>query len=160
MPIKIEKRVSGPEPLPPFEKEGPLARPSKVLPWWLVFARLIPGNAKEVILGSAMVPFRGYRLSVDPEVAPSFRILDIRVGRNSYSINGHEGAAATLFPPLPNKLTPEERRDYEELLKIKLDAAQVSQNVSLQVHNHTSKPAFFSGILWGYGIEYDDNPRL
>jgi len=156
--ITIEKTLTEPVALPGFEGANhpdPNRPQAKVLPWWLVFSREVLAGETANIIASSQIPFRGYRLSVDPVVAPSFRILDLKVGRNSYSINGHEGVAATLFPPIPNKLSPEERLDYEELLKMKLDAAQVGQTLGLRVVNHSHEARHFSAILWGYAFDME-----
>ena len=82
MPVTIEKKLIGPEKLPGYEKAGPLPQTPKILPWWLVFGREIPPcHANErgerdgfVIYASSQLPFGGYRLTVDPAVAPHFRI--------------------------------------------------------------------------------------
>lgn len=155
MPIRIEKKLIDPVTPPGYEEVNhpdPSHPRAKVLPWWLVFSREVPAGSDCNIMASSQLPFRGYRLSIDPQIAPSFLVLNLTVGKNSYSINGHEGVAATLFPPIPNKLSPEERADYEELLKMNLDAAQIGQTVGLRVKNVSSRPLFFSGILWGYAV--------
>lgn len=156
--IKVEKKLTEPVIPPSFEEVNhpdPGRPTAKILPWWLVFSRdVLPGETCN-ILASSQIPFRGYRLAVDPIIAPHFRILDLKVGRNSYSINGHEGVAATLFPPIPNKLSPEERLDYEELLKIKLDAAQIGQTLGVNVVNHSTELHRFSAILWGYAFDLE-----
>ncbi len=153
--IRIEKKSIEPLPPPGYEEvnvRDPKRTKATALPWWLVFSRMVKAGEQDTIMASSQLPFRGYRLSVDPVIASHFRILNLTVGRNGYSINGHEGVAATLFPPLPNKLSPEEREDYEELLKIKLDAAQISQTIGVRVVNHSTQHHHFSAILWGYGV--------
>ncbi len=154
--IKVEKKLAGPQSLPGFETAchpDPKRAQAKVLPWWLVFSREVKPGETSLIMASSQLPFKGYRLAVDPTIAPNFRILDLRVGRNSYCINGHEGAAATLFPPLPDKLTPQEREDYEELLKMRLDTADIGMTVGLNVVNHSRLAIQFSAILWGFAAE-------
>lgn len=156
--IKIEKKLTEPVTPPAFEEvchPDPSRAAAKSLPWWLVFSRRVGPGEQCNILASSQLPFRGYRLAVDPEIAPFFRILDLKVGRNSYSINNHEGVAATLFPPIPNKLSPEEREDYEELLKMKLDVAQIGHTLGVLVVNHSASPRQFSAILWGYAINVE-----
>ena len=52
-----------------------------------------------------------------------------------------------------NKLTPDERELYEQLLTLNLDAAQISQTLGLQVVNDSHEKRYFSAILWGCGVD-------
>lgn len=156
MPIKVEKKLIEPVAPPTYEEihhPDPERPQAKVLPWWIVFSRGVFGGETITILASSQLEVRGYRLSVDPVIAPHFQIRDIRVGKNSYCINGHDGVAATLFPPIPDNLSPEERLDYEELLKIHLDAAQIGQTLGLTVTNRSRQKHHFSAILWAYAVD-------
>lgn len=157
--ISIEKKSIGPAPLPDYEAHNRerhgVRDASKIMPWWLVFSREIGPREEVTILAHAQLVFKGHRLSVDPSIAPYFQVRDVRVGKNSFSINGHHGVAATLFPPLPDKLTAEEKEDYEQLLLMNLDTAQVTQTHGLTVFNTSYEKRYFSAILWGTSLEHD-----
>lgn len=154
MTIKVEKKSETLVP-PRFEApSGFIPDPSRIRQYFLTFDEEVAAGATATIKTQPQLPFRGHRLSVDPEVASSFNVLDIKVGANHHFINYSEGGVkATLFPPLPKNLTKEEREDYEALLKMQMDTAHVSQLVALTVRNTSNKTQRFSGVIWGVVVE-------
>lgn len=115
---------------------------------WLAFSQVVEPQAIADICVDPMVGFQGKRLSVAPEIGSSFMIHEIRIGNCSHSISD-QGALGSLFPPLPNRLSPKDREDYESLLTMNLSAASPGQMVMLRVQNISAKPQCFDAVLWG-----------
>jgi hypothetical protein len=132
---------------PSWEKLPPNASVAPGL-WWMPFKGMVMAASVAKIINTTPIPFRGKRLSVAPHIAASFRILDIRVGPVSFSID-ELGALGTLFPPLPDKLTAEERADYEALLTLDLPTASPAQRIEISVCNLASEDQAFDAVLWG-----------
>jgi hypothetical protein len=147
MAIEIERVKILPE-TPSFEKvpaklsEGPGL-------YWLVFSMTVPAHKVASISSYPQLPFRGKRFAVNPTIAPHFEILEFKVGVYSQRINEDHGCPATLFPPLPHTLSPEEREDYEDLLAMRMDAASVGQPIAVTVRNTSPHTQVFSAVLWG-----------
>lgn len=86
------------------------------------------------------VPFRGRRLIIPSDIAGSFLITDLKVGKNS------------MFPtsdPVP-------ARAFTELgvgVDLNLDTAQISQNVTLSVENTSGAALDFNAALIGTAVE-------
>lgn len=73
----------------------------------LSFTGDVPGMSTYNLEAHPQVAGRPLHLGVDPTVAPSFRIIDLRIGRNSQfaAYNSH-GVAASCFQPQPEKGSP------------------------------------------------------
>jgi hypothetical protein len=146
MAIDIVTKLLLPE-LPRFEEPPPEWRPCEGLNW-MGFSAMCLSKAVAVITQSPDAPFKPQRLCVDPLTASRFTLYDIRIGIMSYTFGG-DGVLCTLFPPIPRDLSLEERRDYEQLLAIKLGTCSPAQKIGLYVRNISNEPAEFNAILWG-----------
>lgn len=86
------------------------------------------------------VPFRGRRLIVPSDIAGSFLINDLRVGKNS------------MFPTS----SPVPARAFTELgvgVDLNLDTAQISQLITLNVENTSGAQLDFNACLIGTAVE-------
>lgn len=101
------------------------------------------------IVNQPLVSFKGKRLSVSPDIAHCFRVMDIRVNAASALIHSGEGALATLFPPLPTNLTKEAYALYEKLLNFDLPLAGPNDAIRIFVRNISPNPECFDALLWG-----------
>lgn len=86
------------------------------------------------------VPFRGRRLLIPSDIAGSFLINDLRVGKNS------------MFP----SANPVPARAFTELgvgVDLNLDTAQISQTVALLVQNTSLAAQTFNACIIGTAVE-------
>jgi hypothetical protein len=92
------------------------------------------------ILQQPQVPFRGTRLMVPSDIAGSFIITDIRVGKNSQ---------LPVVGALPCRGFQENATDAQFVW----DTAQISQQIAIAVMNIGGAPATFRALLYGDQIE-------
>jgi len=86
------------------------------------------------------VAFRPERLEVPPEVAESFLLTDIKVGKNSQLLS--PGA-------VPMSVFLDRRHQY---LRLRMDVAQLAMFVTVSVTNATAVSRNFTGALVGVGV--------
>lgn len=101
------------------------------------------------IVNQPLVTFKGKRLSVSPDIAHCFRVMDIRVNNTSALIHSGEGALATLFPPLPIHLSKDAYALYKKLLQFDLPPAGPNDTIRIIVRNISPNPECFDALLWG-----------
>lgn len=116
--------------------------PTKARVWHLGFdsESVVPAGATRTIENQPQIVFKGHRLVVPSDIAGSFLIRDIVVGKTSQ-------LAATGSVPA---------RTYVELAVgtgLELDTAQVSQKISLLVENISAADARFNATLIGKAVE-------
>lgn len=116
--------------------------PTKARTWHLGFdsETEIPPNTVRSVENSPQIIFRGERLIIPSDIAGSFLLRDIVVGKTSQ-------LAAT--GPVP-------ARTYQETsfgTQLQLDTAQVSQKIVLVVENTSGAPVRFNATLIGRAIE-------
>jgi len=98
--------------------------------------------------------FRPEWLAVSPECAPSYEILELRIGKDSFFVNSSP-LAASLFPPMPT--TSKEFEQFKKFLR--LDAPIVSPGILITLTVRTmpdcdvSKRPIFHAALHGITIE-------
>lgn len=103
--------------------------------------KISPGQTLEIPV-KPQVGITPLRLVIDPEIAPYFTLLDIKVGRNSQVATSGE-MSATLFPPVP--------ADKVQIYNIAgLDRMMVGLTVSLVVKNNDTSPRNFSAIIYAH----------
>jgi hypothetical protein len=116
-------------------------RPTRARQYPLGFesAPVNPG-ATAVITSRPQVPFRGERLTVPSDIAGSFTILDLRVGKNS------QFTSAGAVPA----------RGFQENateIRLQMDTAQISQDITISVQNIGGAPQTFRAMLVGSAVE-------
>lgn len=102
-------------------------------------AAIAPGAAA-TITSRPQIPFRAQRLVVPSDIAGSFSILDLRVGKNS------QFTSAGAVPG----------RTFQEnavAVGLRCDTAQISQDVTLQVQNIGGAPQTFRAAVIGAAVE-------
>lgn len=117
-------------------------RPTKARQFPLGFesaAAIAPG-ATAAITSRPQVPFRGERLTVPSDIAGSFSILDLRVGKNSQFVNA--GA-------VPARVFQENATN----MSLQCDTAQISQDVTINVQNIGGAPQTFRAALMGSALD-------
>lgn len=100
----------------------------------------VAAAAATTITSQPQVPFRGRRLIVPSDIAGSFLINDLKVGKNS------------MFPTS----NPVPARAFTELgvgVDLNLDTAQISQIISLAVENTSGASLDFNAVLIGTAVE-------
>lgn len=119
-------------------------------PCFLAFPATLVGAGESVVVTSMpQTIFRSRRLVVAPECAPFFTVHDIKLGSSSILLNSY-GAPASCFPPLPrDKEDLAFLKELETMLHLHIRTAQISQIISILVHNDSDKPQVFKGMLWG-----------
>lgn len=97
-------------------------------------------GASVTITSRPQVLFKGQRLSVPSDIAGSFVVDDLKVGKDSQFVA--EGS-------IPARCLQENAisNDFE------LDTAQISQDVSISVTNIGGAPVTFRAALWGQVAE-------
>lgn len=100
----------------------------------------ILAGGTQTILQQPQVPFRGTRLMVPSDIAGSFIITDIRVGKNSQ---------LPVVGALPCRGFQENATDAQFVW----DTAQISQQIAIAVQNISGAPATFRALLYGDQIE-------
>ena len=86
-------------------------------------------------------PFRPELLVVDPAIAPSFLVNDIKIGRRSQFIGSGSVPAAAFSPLSP-------------LVTLQFDTDQISQDISVSVTNTSGAPQRFTGFLLGTIVDF------
>lgn len=117
-------------------------RPTKARQFPLGFesaAAIAPGATAQ-ITSRPQVPFRGERLTVPSDIAGSFSILDLRVGKNSQFVNA--GA-------VPARVFQENATN----MSLQCDTAQISQDVTISVQNIGGAPQTFRAALMGSALD-------
>jgi hypothetical protein len=112
---------------------------------------LVAGGQVNSVSARAQLVFRPVRLSVAPECALYFDILDLRVGKNSQHVN--DGAVSAVhFPPLPslNEAEIERFADHLKCFSGMYDTAVAGQDISVAVRNVDEAPRLFDACLWGH----------
>lgn len=116
-------------------------QPTKAREYPLGFPTTTVANgASASISAQPQVPFRGRRLIVPSDIAGSFLIDDLKIGKNS------------MFP----SSNPVPARCFTELgvgVDLNLDTAQISQLVVLSVSNTSGAPADFNAAIIGTAVE-------
>jgi hypothetical protein len=100
----------------------------------------VAAGASQTISTQPQVPFRGRRLLVPSDIAGSFLIQDLKIGKNS------------MFP----SANPVPARAFTELgvgVDLNLDTAQISQLVSIAVQNTTGGAVSFNACIIGTAVE-------
>lgn len=100
----------------------------------------VNAGASATISAQPQVPFRGRRLLIPSDIAGSFLINDLKVGKNS------------MFPTS----NPVPARAFTELgvgVDLNLDTAQISQLVSLSVENTSGANVDFNACIIGTAVE-------
>jgi hypothetical protein len=100
----------------------------------------VAAGANEVMTERPQVPFRGERLFIPSDIAGSFEVVDIKVGKNSQ-------LAANR--PLPARMFQEDSVNTP----LGLDTAQVSMDVVISVNNISGAPAVFRAGFIGAAVE-------
>lgn len=100
----------------------------------------VAAGATATITSQPQTPFRGRRLIIPSDIAGSFLINDLKVGKNS------------MFPTS----NPVPARAFTELgvgVDLNLDTAQISQIISLAVENTSGAALDFNAVLIGTAVE-------
>jgi hypothetical protein len=109
-------------------------------PLGFVSAAAVAAGASVDIIAQPQVVFRGERLIVPSDIAGGFVIDDIKVGKNS------QFASSGAVPA----------RTFDEQgvgVRLRLDTAQISQQIVLSVTNIGGAPAIFRATLIGTAVE-------
>lgn len=117
-------------------------RPTKAREFPLGFespTTIAPG-ATATITSRPQIPFRGERLIVPSDIAGSFSILDLRVGKNSQFTSSGAVPARTF-------------QENAVGIRLQLDTAQISQDVTLSVQNIGGAPQTFRASIIGSAVE-------
>lgn len=117
-------------------------RPTKAREFPLGFespTTIAPG-ATATITSRPQIPFKGARLIVPSDIAGSFSILDLRVGKNSQFTSSGAVPARTF-------------QENAVGIRLSLDTAQISQDVTLQVQNIGGAPQTFRASIIGSAVE-------
>jgi hypothetical protein len=98
----------------------------------------LPGEVRD-IKQSPQIAFRAERLVIPSFVTPSFVIIDVKVGNRSQFVSS--GAVpATVFSEVGEGVT------------LRMDTAQVSQEIVISVANITTTAAFFRAAMVGTAV--------
>lgn len=116
-------------------------QPTKAREYPLGFPTTSVGAAASATISAQpQVPFRGRRLIVPSDIAGSFLIDDLKIGKNS------------MFP----SSNPVPARAFTELgvgVDLNLDTAQISQLVAISVTNSSLAAANFNAAIIGTAVE-------
>lgn len=117
-------------------------RPTKAREFPLGFESplAVPNGNTATITSRPQIPFRGERLIVPSDIAGSFSILDLRVGKNSQFTSSGAVPARTF-------------QENAVGIRLMLDTAQISQDVTLSVQNVGGAPQVFRAALIGSAVE-------
>ncbi len=117
-------------------------RPTKAREYPLGFesAAAIAAGVSQTITSRPQTPFRGERLIVPSDIAGSFTILDLRVGKNSQFTSTGAVPARTF-------------QENSVGIRLQLDTAQISQDISLSVQNIGGAPQIFRAAIIGSAVE-------
>lgn len=117
-------------------------RPTKAREFPLGFESptTVLAGATATITSRPQIPFRGERLIVPSDIAGSFSILDLRVGKNSQFTSSGAVPARTF-------------QENAVGIRLQLDTAQISQDVTLSVQNVGGAPQTFRAALIGSAVE-------
>lgn len=113
---------------------------SRVFPLGFESAASILAGASATITSRPQVIFKGQRLVVPSDVAGSFVLDDVKVGKDSQFVA--EGS-------IPARVLQENAVD----VAFELDTAQISQDISISVTNIGGAPAVFRAALIGQAAE-------
>lgn len=113
---------------------------SRVFPLGFESATTIAGGASATITSRPQVIFKGQRLVVPSDVAGTFVLDDVKVGKDSQFVA--EGS-------IPARVLQENAVD----VAFELDTAQISQDISISVTNIGGAPATFRAALIGQAAE-------
>jgi hypothetical protein len=161
--LDMEHAISGLDPMPQVPAPAQMtpemanAMAAAMVNRGLIVQNQRPTKAREYVMGfespaavnpgvvtsittRPQVPFRCERLLVPSDIAGSFTILDFRVGKNS------QFAANTAVPA----------RTFQENavgIRLQLDTAQVSQDLTINVQNIGGAPQTFRASVIGAAVE-------
>lgn len=117
-------------------------RPTKAREFPLGFESptTVAAGATATITSRPQIPFRGERLIIPSDIAGSFSILDLRVGKNSQFTSSGAVPGRTF-------------QENSVGIRLQLDTAQISQDVTLSVQNVGGAPQTFRAALIGSAVE-------
>jgi len=117
-------------------------RPTKAREFPLGFESptTVAAGATATITSRPQIPFRGERLIIPSDIAGSFSILDLRVGKNSQFTSSGAVPGRTF-------------QENSVGIRLMLDTAQISQDVTLSVQNVGGAPQTFRAALIGSAVE-------
>jgi hypothetical protein len=104
-------------------------------------ATVINAGAAATITVRPQVPFRAQRFVVPSDIAGSFTIGDIRVGKNSQFVTADAVPARTF------------QEDAASGIEMGFDTAQVSQDISVVANNISLAAQTFRAVFWGAAVE-------
>lgn len=104
-------------------------------------ATTIAAGAAATITVRPQVPFRPQRFIVPSDIAGSFTIGDIRVGKNSQFVTA-DAVPARAF-----------QEDAASGVEFGFDTAQVSQDISIVANNISAAQQVFRAIFFGQAVE-------
>jgi len=113
---------------------------SRVFPLGFESSTTIAAGASATITSRPQVIFKGQRLVVPSDVAGSFVLDDVKVGKDSQFVA--EGS-------IPARVLQENAVD----VAFELDTAQISQDISISVTNIGGAPVVFRAALIGQAAE-------
>lgn len=113
---------------------------SRTFPLGFESATTIIAGASATITSRPQVIFKGQRLVIPSDIAGSFTIDDVKVGKDSQFVA--EGS-------IPARVLQENAVD----VAFELDTAQISQDISISVTNIGGAPAVFRAGLIGQAAE-------
>jgi hypothetical protein len=117
-------------------------QPTKAREFPLGFESALPvgPGATSSITSRPQVPFRGERLIVPSDIAGSFTLLDLRVGKNSQFSSSGAVPARTF-------------QENAVGIRLQLDTAQISQDITINVQNIGGAPQTFRASLIGSALD-------
>lgn len=117
-------------------------QPTRAREFPLGFESSIPVNPGQTasITSRPQVPFRGERLIVPSDIAGSFTLLDLRVGKNSQFSSSGAVPARTF-------------QENAVGIRLQLDTAQISQDITINVQNIGGAPQTFRASLIGSALD-------
>jgi hypothetical protein len=100
----------------------------------------IPAGASVDVIQQPQVVFRGERLVIPSDIGGQIQLLDVRVGKNS-QLAGVGSSPGRTFD------------EKGQGVRLKMDTAQISQQIVLRVRNTGGAPVVFTATLIGASLE-------
>jgi hypothetical protein len=121
---------------------------------FLAINGLVPGTSTMNLSTNPQIIVKPRRLVVDPNVAPFFQILDIKIGHNSqFASSTGNGVSASIFPPTPEKYQPVANLDG-------LPVITVGQHLIFSVYNKGGALQEFNALIWCDHVLEDSSHKV
>lgn len=126
---------------PSLEDEHPSCYRFKEYPMGLTSDSDVPAGGTVTVEVTPQIKFKGDRIMIPSSIAPSFDVLDIKVGKSSQLPTSEDALAGEAFSEVAQGAC------------VDMDTAPANSKVSMTVRNKDVVPLTFQAVIFGVALD-------